>query len=270
MRNKHILGIALLSCLAFSYPVYSEINSESLKVANWNLQIFGPTKASNQELMSRYAGIIDDYDIVFIQEIRDKDQEAFPKLCSMLKDYRCNVSSRAGRTSMKEQYGIIYKNSINLASLEDYNPDKEDRWERPPIKAIFDYKGYNFTAYNIHTKPSDVPTELSNLEDIVDNKGNVAIMGDLNADCSYYNSSEKHFSSWSWLVKDSDDTTISSTDCAYDRIIVNSDLNNEVKSHGIRKSGIDKDMSDHYVVWMKIKSDDKKKNFIDKFLDIFR
>src|SRR6056297_464714 len=51
-------------------PVHEEPSDDYLSLANWNLQIFGVSKASDQELMNDYASIISDYDIVFIQEIR--------------------------------------------------------------------------------------------------------------------------------------------------------------------------------------------------------
>ena len=82
--------------------------NETFTVANWNLQIFGEKKANNTELMNIYASTISKFDIVFIQEIRDKSNTSFWKLCGMLPDYNCILSTREGRTSSKEQYGVIY------------------------------------------------------------------------------------------------------------------------------------------------------------------
>lgn len=222
-----------------------------IKIANWNLQIFGNTKASNDELMNSYASVIDDYDIIFIQEIRNKDQTAFPKLCALLPDYDCGVSSRAGRTSSKEQYGIIYKKGIEI-SMRDFNPDASDRWERPPVEVTFDIEGYELIAYNIHIKPDDAPEEIDYLEDVVETSGNVVVLGDLNADCSYYNpSTETDFDSWEWIIKDSEDTTVSSTHCAYDRILLNDNANAEYSSDGIYTE-VTSEQSDHYLVWVEL------------------
>jgi len=236
------------------YTVYEVYDSDTIKIANWNLQIFGQSKAGNVELMNLYADKINDYDIIFIQEIRDSSETAFAKLCSMLQNYSCKSSSRAGRSSSKEQYGIIYKNGINLTQFKDYNPDSNDWWERPPIKVSFNTNGYELTAYNIHTKPDDVQKELYYLEQVVPDNGNVIILGDLNADCSYYNNDkETEFDEWNWFIKDDEDTTVSATDCAYDRIIINTDANQEFSSYGIDKKQITSSVSDHYLVWVELK-----------------
>lgn len=246
--------IIFLSLILSSYTLYEQTSGETIKIANWNLQIFGQTKASNPELMNFYANKIQNYDIIFIQEIKDKSQTAFPKLCSMLQNYSCELSSRAGRTSSKEQYGIVYKDGITLAALQDYNPDEKDRWERPPIKTLFTFEDYKLIIYNIHIKPDNAQQELEYLEQAIPNQGNTIVLGDLNADCSYYNPEKQtEFDSWNWIVKDSDDTTVASSSCAYDRIILNNDAEKEIKDYGIDKNQITKDISDHYLVWVEMK-----------------
>ncbi len=230
-----------------------------VSIANWNLQIFGVSKASNLKLLNFYVDVIDEFDIIFIQEIRDKSQSSFEKLCDLLNDYNCKVSSRAGRSSSKEQYGVIYKKSILITEFKDYNPDLSDRWERPPIKVTFDVDDYIFSVYNIHIKPDDVQNELYALESIVENTGNELVLGDLNADCNYYNNDkENEFNSWYWILNDNEDTTTSATDCAYDRIILNSDMNEEFNSYGIYSKNIVKEISDHYLVWVQLGLNDFK------------
>lgn len=251
--NKLVASVFLILLSLGGYVLYDYNSGETIKIANWNLQIFGQTKASSSELMNFYASVIDNYDIIFVQEIRDKSETAFPGLCAMLQNYSCASSSRAGRTASKEQYGIIYKNTINLTNLYDYNPDEQDRWERPPVRADFNTGGYQLTIYNIHTKPEDVKKELEYLEDIAITTGNVIILGDLNADCAYYNNEkESEFDSWNWIISDSDDTTSSSTNCAYDRILLNSDAYEDYKRNGIYKNQITPKLSDHYLVWVEL------------------
>ena len=60
------------------------------------------------------------------------------------------------------------------------------------------------------------------------------------------------FDEWNYLIEDNDDTTVKSTDCAYDRIILNDDAFEEYENHGIDKS-ITEDKSDHYLVWVELK-----------------
>lgn len=210
--------------------------------------------------MRFYASKIRDYDIVFVQEIRDESGTAFPLLCGLLTGdgYACENSSRAGRSSNKEQYGVIYNAAKNISITEftDFNPDPEDRWERPPILVAFKVNNYSITAYNIHAKPEDVTRELRYLEQIVDpEEGNVIILGDLNADCNYYNhASGKEFGTgFHWAINDTEDTTVSATDCAYDRIILNDDSNEDLVSYGIDAEGITNEASDHYLVWIELR-----------------
>ncbi len=248
-----ILTSAIILFLGI-YIFYGNYNSgNTIKIANWNLQIFGQAKTSDQKLINFYSSVIDNYDIIFVQEIRDKQETAFSKLCSQLTNYTCMTSSRAGRTNIKEQYGIIYKDKINLTNFYDYNPDAKDRWERPPVRADFRIKNYSLVIYNIHTDPDYVKKELDFLEDIAITTGNVIVLGDLNADCSYYdNMKEREFEDWEWLIKDREDTTVGSSNCAYDRILLNDDAYEKYKRDGIYKKQITPEMSDHYLVWVEL------------------
>jgi len=231
-----------------------------IKIANWNLEVFGDSKASKPELMQSYADAISQYDIVFVQEIRDKDSSAFYDLYRLLPGYEFRISSRAGRSSAKEQYGLLYRRGIQLRDFRDFNPDPQNRWERPPICASFHVDSYDFTVYNIHTDPDDVKRELSHLERLIlqNPEGNITLLGDLNADQSYYNNPrEAEFDSWHWLIQDSEDTTTTSTNAAYDRIIINSDAFEEYSSHGIHRQSITRSMSNHYPVWFEIEAREK-------------
>lgn len=238
----------------------SAVSSRKIKIANWNLEVFGDSKASKPELMQSYADTIRQYDIIFVQEIRDKDSGAFYDLCRLIPGYEFKISSRAGRSSTKEQYGLLYRKGIQLMDFKDFNPDPQNRWERPPICVSFNVGTYDFAVYNIHTDPDDVRRELSHLERLIsqNSEGNVTVLGDLNADQNYYNNPrETEFDSWHWLIKDSEDTTTTSTNAAYDRIIMNSDAFEEYSSHGIHRQGITRSMSNHYPVWLEIEAREK-------------
>lgn len=265
-RNAILLFILVvfivILLVVFAYSYYSFINdddfnpetdiNETISIANWNLQIFGDMKANNTELMDLYSSKVSKYDIVFLQEIRDKDGSSFKELCAKIPDYNCAISSRAGRSSSKEQYGIVYLKKFNMTIME-YNPDVLDRWERPPIRVDFIFKNYSFTAYNIHTKPDDVHSELKNLETLIDsqnNNRNIVVIGDLNADCNYYDRySSSDFVDWIWIISNDADTTSGNSKCAYDRIIMNPDAYNEFIVSGIDFSDITEKVSDHYLVW---------------------
>lgn len=51
-----------------------------IKIASFNIQVFGKTKAEKQEVMAVLANIVRNFDIVAVQEIRDASQTALPAL----------------------------------------------------------------------------------------------------------------------------------------------------------------------------------------------
>lgn len=89
----------------------SPVNTNTITVASFNIQIFGRAKASKVEVMEILAETIARYDIVAIQEIRDKTGTAIEKLevevDSLGTDYEFIISPRLGRTSSKEQYAFF-------------------------------------------------------------------------------------------------------------------------------------------------------------------
>ncbi|VVC00132.1 Endonuclease/Exonuclease/phosphatase family protein [uncultured archaeon] len=234
-----------------------QVNAKSIdsngvfRIASWNLQAFGDSKASDSNLLNYYASKMRDYNIVVVQEIRDADGSAFKKLCALLPDYNCLASSRAGTTSSKEQYGIIFRGA-GILEQHDYNePGFRMKFERPPFAVKFRLGQHTFTVLILHAKPSDVERELENLQALADSLGGeVIVLGDLNADCDYYGEdSGAAFSNWLWAIPDSEDTTVSpNTDCTYDRIILNGEAKVGFVGYGVMND-VNSDASDHYLVW---------------------
>lgn len=243
--------------------VYAPQQNKTITIASWELYLLDDTNASDDELMQTYASIIDDYDIVFVQGITSSN--AFTKLCSLLPSYNCMASSMSGRNASKEQYGVLYrKANVSVIGWKDYNPDVFDRWEHPPLEVLFSISEYLFKVYNIHTNQLDVQKELNYLESIVSESGNMIILGDLNADCSYYNpSAEKEFDDWNWIITDTRDTLVSqTTDCAYDRIILNGEAYSEFAPYemlggGVYTLGITETLSSHYLVWAETRPEEQ-------------
>jgi len=235
---------------------YIADNDSTLTIMNWNIQTFGIAKWNRTDIREKILDVISRADIIFVQEIRDKSGQAFIDLCNSInKTFNCNISSRAGRTSSKEQYGIIYKKEIEIINISDYNPDEKDRWERPPVIVAFKTGNYYFYAINIHAKPEDAVNEIKELQPVFmvySNKANTILLGDLNADCSYYDEKNKTaFLSEQWIIQDYDDTTATNSTCAYDRIIINNNMQKEFISYGIYRNTTT-DVSDHYPAWIEI------------------
>lgn len=276
LKSSSILVLAFIGFLIFlTYSSQHKddyvpvIQTDSVKIANWNMQIFGESKANDAKLMNSYIDKIKNYDIIFLQEIKDDSGTAYQSLCNSLIDYNCVISSRAGTTSSKEQYLVVYKKNIAIEQFIDYNLlNYTTEFERPPIEVVFliNYTkytnstnmvvyNYSITVWNIHTKPENVKTELTNLQNLVSYTPYTMILGDLNADCTYYNpENESLFRGWNWVIKDGADTTVSSTNCAYDRIFVANELFLRMNSWGIDTS-VTKEQSDHYIIWSSFNRD---------------
>ncbi|MDD3493239.1 MAG: PKD domain-containing protein, partial [Candidatus Thermoplasmatota archaeon] len=167
--------------------VSSGDGKSNFSIACWNLQRFGPTKASNDTLLDYYADKFDDYDLFIVQEITDASGTAIVALADKLPQYSYIISTRAGTTSYKEQYAIFYTSRATMVSQYDWIPEKQDEFERPPFQATFTVNNWTFTLYTIHTQPDSVSLELTNLENIIGvPTGDTIVIGDLNADGSYY------------------------------------------------------------------------------------
>lgn len=228
-----------------------QISERPISISCWNLQIFGPSKASNDTLLTYYVDKLDDYDISIIQEIRDISGEAIQILASKLPSYKYIISNRAGLTASKEQYAIFYNSRVTLLNSYDYQEQYQDSFQRPPLEVTFKSNNWTFTIWTIHTSPEYVPGELSILEDIIMNpEEDTIIIGDLNADGDYYNENNLlHFEDWHWVIDNDQDTTVStSNDNTYDRIILNDEAKNNFISAGVVRD-VSADQSDHYLIY---------------------
>ncbi|XP_038077129.1 deoxyribonuclease-1-like [Patiria miniata] len=236
MAAKTILYVTfLLSCSLACI-------SGSLLFGAFNVQTLGVTKMGKPEVVDYLTEILARYDVVLIQELRDASGEAIVDLLNALNEYSQHtydfiISSRMGRSSYKEQYVYFYNPSkVSVIDAYEY-PESHDEFERQPFIVRFQkichcFGLSEFAVAGIHIKPDDAVTELDYLSEvydhIVDTWGlqDVMIAGDFNADCSYVSSSKwsnirlRTESRFAWLISDSADTTVSSTDCAYDRIVV--------------------------------------------------
>jgi len=227
-------------------PLENPTGGKRLTIASWNIQRFGPTKASNTDIVKFLASKINDYDIVVLEEITDQSGAAFNKLCTYLNDYKCIASDRTGNSTYKEQYGIIYKD----AELTRNNLIATNSMERFPLWLTFKSGNWTFNLVVAHTKPTDDKIEMMTLDYILNQptfRNDTILIGDLNADCSYY-SRDSDFSSWLWAIPDGEDTTVGASHCAYDRIIINSPAQNNFYKAGVMKE-VTPDISDHYLIY---------------------
>jgi endonuclease/exonuclease/phosphatase family metal-dependent hydrolase len=247
-------------------------NIDSLRIGAFNVQVFGVTKASKSEVMNVLEDIIRTYDVIAIQEIRDSSQTSLPALVELVNSdgsqYNYVVSERLGRTTSKEQYAYIYNTqTVSITDAYTYpEPNGTDPFHRQPYIASIEALQGNFdaTLMVIHTDPDEATEEINGLDEVLSyaqsqnpDEKDFIIMGDLNADGSYFDEDgTSDLDAYYWVIDDSQDTTTKSTDYTYDRIILtdNSDLTGD---SGVFRYdliyGLDEELttgvSDHYPIY---------------------
>lgn len=176
---------------------------DTIRIASFNIQVFGESKLSNRAVMDKIVKICRHFDVIAIQEIRANDQNIMPQFVQMLNSdgsrYDFAIGPRLGRTDSKEQYAFVFDtNSIEFDRNQLYTiDDPDDLIHREPLVGWFRARGPNpqeaftFSLVNIHTTP-DPPRvllgELNVLDDVfvaVRDDGrqedDVIILGDFNA-----------------------------------------------------------------------------------------
>lgn len=201
----------------------------------------------NPAAMMGLITILQRYDLMLLMEIRDASGEAQTTLIDSINavseyPYELILSKRLGRTSYKEQYGLLYRpDKVQVHSYFTYDDGIEphqDLFEREPLVAYIEIEGVAFNLIGLHADPEGVPLELNRLQQVYNDAvlytgdPDAILLGDLNADCSYLLDSDAPYINllndpdFIWMIEDSDDTTTSQSHCAYDRIIVTADLLN--------------------------------------------
>jgi deoxyribonuclease-1-like protein len=174
----------------------------TIRIASFNIQIFGDKKASNPEVMWTLAAIVQQFQVVAIQEIRTQDDYFID---NFLRTY-VNVNGRAydkvvgprlGRSVSTEQYAYLYDTAavqVNHNSIYTVN-DPDDMLHREPLVAMFRTRGappeqaFTFILVNMHTDPEETDTELDALALVYQavrrasgGEDDIILLGDLNVD----------------------------------------------------------------------------------------
>jgi len=174
---------------------------EVVRIASFNIQVFGESKLNDAKSTAVIAQIIRKFDVVAIQEIRAQDLTFMNRFMQYVNaagiPYDCVVGPRLGRSDSKEQYAFIYDTTrIELDRMSVYTvKDPDDLLHREPHVAGFRVRGppeneaFTFTLINIHTDPDETQTEVDALADVFravrdDGRGedDIILLGDLNVD----------------------------------------------------------------------------------------
>ena len=174
--------------------------SRSIRIASYNIQVFGDTKSGKRPVVATLAHIVRHFDIVAIQEIRSQDDYLLARFVELINEggkyhYDYVVGPRLGRTRSTEQYAFVY----NLATVEiDRGSvytvgDPDDLLHREPLVAMFRTRGappedaFTFILVNIHTDPDETRLELDALADVYRvvrrasvEEDDVIVLGDFN------------------------------------------------------------------------------------------
>uniref|UniRef100_A0A8C5QXW3 Deoxyribonuclease n=1 Tax=Leptobrachium leishanense TaxID=445787 RepID=A0A8C5QXW3_9ANUR len=262
----------------------------AFKIGAFNIQAFGDSKMNKPEVAPILLKVLSCYDIVLVQEVRDADLSAVTTLMNELNSQGSGdvfshvVSDTLGRDTYTERYLFIYRN--DKVSVEDsyhfhdHNMyTGEDTFSREPFVVRFNAPQTvigSFVLVPLHAAPKDAVREIDALYDVYEDvwtkweTDNMIFLGDFNAACSYVSSSDwEHIrlrdeEVFSWLIEDSVDTTVGSTFCAYDRIVVcGSDLQEAIEPGSAKVFDFQKKykltseqalaVSDHFPVELKLK-----------------
>jgi endonuclease/exonuclease/phosphatase family metal-dependent hydrolase len=249
-------------------------SADEVRIATFNIQNFGPKKASTDSTLKYLAEVVRQFDIVAVQEISDVKNRVpdifLEEINRSDRRYAMLVSERSGRQpndrTSQEQYAFYYDTSrieaLGQGTL--YDDSQMDLFQREPFTARFGVAATSltFTVTQIHTRPESAVDEIDALFEVYEDvearhkpEVNHIVLGDFNAGCSYAKPAQLaqmkiRSAAFYWVVPDDADTTVSpNTSCAYDRIVITKALQERFSQWGIANWFTDNKISDHWPVW---------------------
>lgn len=282
------------------YDKYAKVEAprdagEPLKVAAFNIQIFGVTKRAKEDVMNELVRIAQRFDILFVQEIRDASETTAQFYLDKINEaagyekYAFIRSERLPRegSNSKEAYAYFYNtDKVEFIEGSDYvYDDVNDDFFREPYIASFRSGDFDFTLVGIHVRPDDAYNELAHLVDVTTStlamypdEQDVILLGDFNADGSYFDEDDPDHPlrdpMFHWVVTNDMDTMVL-TDWTYDRIIMLDDTFYEEyvpsstavyyfdEEPDYDPNLLPKDVSDHYPVYAKFKTGEEDDVYFD-------
>jgi deoxyribonuclease-1-like protein len=282
-----VMVITILATFAYAYISMEQDQveeTETAKIAAFNIQLFGQAKSQKEDVMAVLTKIVREFDIVLIQEVRDVSEQTIPNFVEEIDQlkgpqYSFVRSERLGRTTSKEAYAYIYNTqTVQFIQGSDFVfNDVADVFEREPYTASFKIGNFDFVLVGIHTKPDDAYNEIGNLTLVISSiqaskpeEKDIIVMGDFNADGSYFDESATSnpfkASQYHWLITDNMDTMVK-TDYTYDRIVILDATSSHEYSagtaqvfyfdqiYGLNNQTFVGEVSDHYPVFAQYQTD---------------
>jgi len=176
-------------------------NAQTIRIASFNIQVFGNTKAGKPYVMKELADIVNQFDVVAIQEIRSQDEYLIPNFVQLINQsgrrFDHIIGPRIGITNVKEQYVYLYdtaKVEVDHQSVYTVS-DPDGLLHREPLVATFRTRGvdsdqaFTFTLVNMHTDPDIAEQEMDVLAEVYKvvrrssrGEDDIIMLGDFNVD----------------------------------------------------------------------------------------
>ena len=174
----------------------------AIRIASFNIQVFGDAKAKKPYVMATLASIIHNFHVVAIQEIRTQDDYFIDNFLRTYVNqnghtYNKVIGPRLGRTNSKEQYCYLYDTTtveVNPHCIFTVN-DPDDLLHREPLVTMFRVRGppaqqaFTFVLIDMHTDPDETHNELNALGQVYqavrracNGEDDIILLGDLNVD----------------------------------------------------------------------------------------
>jgi endonuclease/exonuclease/phosphatase family metal-dependent hydrolase len=173
----------------------------TIRIASFNVQAFGSTKAEKPEVLDILVRIIRRFDLVALQEVRSERPDVLQRLLEQINTagghYALLAGPRVGRTASKEQFVFVFDQAtLEVDRGASYTvEDPDDLLHRPPFVGWFRVRGpavdqaFTFTLAATHVDPDEVADEIKVLSNVFfsvrdDGRGedDVILLGDFNAD----------------------------------------------------------------------------------------
>jgi len=190
-----ILSLLFISCPVTTASPNSTQSTDSIKLASWNVRILSDNGRDDLELQ-KIATIIERYDIVAVQEVRD--DEVINRLLNILpEEWDAIISNKTGR-GVKEQYTYFYdSNIIQHLGTSYLFKDPDDLLIREPFIAHFKASNFDFTLATIHSiygeSINDRRAEIKKMDDIIalvdtanGSESDIILLGDFNMPADDY------------------------------------------------------------------------------------
>jgi endonuclease/exonuclease/phosphatase family metal-dependent hydrolase len=174
---------------------------ETIRVASFNIQVFGTDKLSDPRVVAILARIIRQFDVVAVQEIRSQEQDLMARFVEIVnsegRSYNYVIGPRLGNSDSKEQYAFIFDQAtVEIEPSQLYTlTDPDNLLHREPLVGWFRARGpapsqaFTFSLVNIHTDPDVAAEELDLMDDVLftvrddgREEDDVILLGDFNAD----------------------------------------------------------------------------------------